>query len=53
MKPVPLFDSGLGRVFRGGCWVESLPYVSLTAHSRLMASYRYSDLGFRLFLGAR
>ena len=53
MKPISLFDSNSVRVIRGGSWYDPSRYVRVAIRISWMASHRFSDLGFRLYMGVR
>ena len=53
MKPVVELDKNILRVFRGGCWHDSVRFARVAYRAEGPASYHRNDLGFRLFEGMR
>ena len=53
MKPISMFDPNSFRVFRGGCWHDSVRFARVAYRAEGPASYHRNDLGFRLFEGMR
>ena len=53
MKPISMFDPNSDRVYRGGSWYYSMPDARVANRGRRPPSFRFSFLGFRLYLEVR
>ena len=53
MKPISLLDPNSVRVYRGGCWYDSMLFARVASPLGGPPSYRFGNLGFRLYIGVR